>query len=44
LFNGLGNFWPRTENPRVGGSIPSLATISTFPDYDPPPSRTPEYV
>ena len=27
VFNNLAGFGARTENPRVGGSIPSLATI-----------------
>jgi hypothetical protein len=30
LFNKLGRFGPRSENPRVGGSIPPLATIKSM--------------
>jgi hypothetical protein len=31
LINGLMRFRTRTENPRVGGSIPPLATIQLNP-------------
>ena len=49
LINSLRRFWLRTENPRVGGSIPPLATTPNFlkrngfpaspADYRAPPGR-----
>jgi hypothetical protein len=44
LFGGcrVSIFEPQTENPRVGGSIPPLATISNFPDFPTQYYRCPE--